>query len=98
MDSVTATMDNTVLTITLQQGFDHRYINDFIQCYQDTPEASAYYVDLRHATQLDSSTLGMFLLMRNAIASQKPIHITNASLGIKKILVASRFEKKFSIE
>jgi anti-anti-sigma factor len=55
-------------------------------------------VDLRDATYLDSSALGMLLLLRDhAGGDGSNIHIINCNPDVKKILAISNFEQLFDI-
>lgn len=98
MPSIATTLHNKQLTITPSADFDYRDIDEFVQAYQSQSDADSYTIDLRQVSHLDSSTLGMLLLMRKTIQDTTPINITNASASVKKILIMSRFDKKFNIE
>lgn len=98
MPTITTALHNNELTITPQPGFDYRAIDEFIDAYQNETDANSYTIDLRQINHLDSSTLGMLLLMRKTIEDKTPIHISNANTTVKKILIMSRFDKKFKID
>lgn len=98
MSSIATALHNNQLTITPQSDFDYRAIDAFVEAYQSQTDAHSYTIDLRQVNHLDSSTLGMLLLMRKTIQDTTPINITNANASVKKILIMSRFDKKFNIE
>ncbi|MER2102541.1 MAG: STAS domain-containing protein, partial [Pseudomonas atacamensis] len=55
-------------------------------------------VDLKEATYLDSSALGMLLLLRDhAGGDESDIRVVNSSSDVKKILAISNFDKLFDI-
>ena len=55
-------------------------------------------VDLKEATYLDSSALGMLLLLRDhAGGDESDIRVVNSSTDVKKILAISNFDKLFDI-
>ena len=59
---------------------------------------SAVVVDLKEATYLDSSALGMLLLLRDhAGGDNSDIRVVNSSTDVKKILAISNFDKLFDI-
>ena len=56
--------DGKELTITVKGRFDFSAHQDFRNAYESAPHPmNAYIVDLRDATYLDSSALGMLLLL-----------------------------------
>jgi HptB-dependent secretion and biofilm anti anti-sigma factor len=55
-------------------------------------------VDLKDATYLDSSALGMLLLLReHAGGDESDIRVVNSSPDVRKILGISNFDKLFDI-
>ena len=55
-------------------------------------------VDLKDATYLDSSALGMLLLLRDhAGGDNSNIRVINTNSDVRKILAISNFEKLFDI-
>jgi anti-anti-sigma factor len=55
-------------------------------------------VDLKDATYLDSSALGMLLLLRDhAGGDSSQVKIVNCNADVKKILSISNFEQLFTI-
>lgn len=91
--------DGSELTITIQGRFDFSAHQDFRRSYEslDKP-AKSYSVDLREATYLDSSALGMLLLLRDfAGGDAASVKIVNCNPDVKKILSISNFEQLFTI-
>ena len=65
---------------------------------QAPQEVSCYVVDLKDATYLDSSALGMLLLLRDhAGGDSSQVKIVNCNADVKKILSISNFEQLFTI-
>ncbi len=57
-----------------------------------------YRVDMQETSYLDSSALGMLLLLRDHAGGDKAtIEIRNCSPDVKKILTISNFEQLFDI-
>lgn len=92
--------DGKELTIRIKGRFDFSTHQDFRNAYEQTPEMpESYVVDLREATYLDSSALGMLLLLRDyAGGDTGRVRIVNCNPDVKKILVISNFEQLFTIQ
>jgi anti-anti-sigma factor len=55
-------------------------------------------VDLKEATYLDSSALGMLLLLRDHVGGDESrVSMVNTSSDVRKILAISNFDKLFDI-
>jgi len=91
--------EGTRLTINVTGRFDFSSHRDFRESYE-TLEASPdlFTVNLKDANYLDSSALGMLLLLRDhANASSAKVEIVNCSPDVRKILAISNFEQLFAI-
>lgn len=89
---------NTV-KIALAGRFDFHCHREFRTSYQEHPPGAHYVVDLRATDYMDSSALGMLLLLREHAGGEKAkIKITGARAELKSILVVSNFDKLFVIE
>lgn len=91
--------DGQELTITIQGRFDFNTHQAFRDAYQQaggTPER--YVVDLGAATYLDSSALGMLLLLRDhAGGDRADVRLLNCNPDVRKVLSVSNFEQLFVI-
>ncbi|CBL46758.1 Conserved hypothetical protein [gamma proteobacterium HdN1] len=87
------------LTIKIQGRFDfsaHQEFRDAYEKVKDDPKT--YVVDMKETTYLDSSALGMLLLLRDhAGGDNSQIEIVNCNPDVKKILTISNFEQLFTI-
>ena len=89
--------DGQKLTISVKGRFDFAKHQEFRESYEGK-ELSAVVVDLKEATYLDSSALGMLLLLRDhAGGDNSDIRVVNSSSDVKKILAISNFDKLFDI-
>ncbi|WP_028239484.1 STAS domain-containing protein [Stutzerimonas azotifigens] len=92
--------DGRELIIHIQGRFDfstHQAFRDAYQNVSVTPRR--YVVDLKEATYLDSSALGMLLLLRDhAGGDDADIHLINCNADVRKILSISNFEQLFKID
>ncbi len=92
-------LDGKKLTIAVKGRFDfgsHQAFRDSYERFYKVPET--YVVDLKEATYLDSSALGMLLLLRDhAGGDDAEVQVINSSPDVRKILAISNFEKLFDI-
>jgi len=89
--------DGKKLTISVKGRFDFAKHQEFRESYENKA-LSAVVVDLREATYLDSSALGMLLLLRDhAGGDNADIRVVNSSSDVRKILAISNFDKLFDI-
>ncbi|WP_223517063.1 STAS domain-containing protein [Pseudomonas sp. GL-B-19] len=89
--------DGKKLTISIKGRFDFTKHREFRESYEDKA-LSAVVVDLKEATYLDSSALGMLLLLRDhAGGDDSDIRVVNCSSDVRKILAISNFDKLFGI-
>lgn len=97
--AVTATTQGNSITIQVSGRFDFSSHQEFRQIYENvTEEVNQYTVDMKEATYLDSSALGMLLLMRDyAGGDSAKIEIINCNEDVKKILTISNFGQLFDI-
>lgn len=90
--------DGQQLTISVSGRFDFASHQDFRAAYEGMGSEKRYVVDLRGANYLDSSALGMLLLLRdNAGGERSRIRLVNCKPDVIKILAISNFDKLFQI-
>ena len=94
----TVTNDGKTLHVAMSGRFDFNCVQDFRKAYADRDKYESYEVDLRDVDHIDSSALGMLLNMRKYCGESVEIRVTNSKPAIKKILLISRFDKKFRID
>jgi len=92
-------LDGTKLTIAIKGRFDfgsHQLFRDAYERFYKVPQV--YIVDLKETTYMDSSALGMLLLLRDhAGGDNSEVRIINSSPDVRKILAISNFDKLFDI-
>lgn len=91
---------NGVVNINISGRFDFNLYQEFRNAYKqtDNPEAAPYKIDMSGADYMDSSALGMLLLLRERAGGDKAnISITGCNSEIKKIFSISNFEQLFDI-
>ena len=91
--------DGQKLTISIKGRFDFAKHQEFRNAYEElSPPPACVVVDLKDATYLDSSALGMLLLLReHAGGDESDIRVVNSSPDVRKILGISNFDKLFDI-
>ena len=87
------------LTIAVTGRFDFSSHQEFRNAYEALDTAPARYrIDLREANYIDSSALGMLLLLRDYAGGDKAVvEIVNCTSDVRKILSISNFEQLFTI-
>lgn len=94
-----ASADGQELTISIQGRFDFGAHQEFRDAYEKvavTPKS--YVIDMKGATYLDSSALGMLLLLRDhAGGDNARIRLLHCNSDVRKILSISNFEQLFHI-
>jgi anti-anti-sigma factor len=95
----TVSADGNQVTIYIQGRFDFSSHQEFRAAYEKLPKTPTHFrVDLQGTSYLDSSALGMLLLLRDFAGGDKAnIEIVNCSSDVKKILTISNFEQLFTI-
>lgn len=92
--------DGSQVTIYIQGRFDFSSHQEFRNAYEKLSKTpSRFRVDLQGTSYLDSSALGMLLLLRDFAGGERAeIEIVNCSQDVKKILLISNFEQLFTIQ
>lgn len=91
--------DGRTLTIKIDGRFDFSTHQSFRDAYEHgDQEVSEYVIDMSDTTYLDSSALGMLLLLRDyAGGDSARIRIENCNSDVRRILTISNFEQLFTI-
>lgn len=93
--------DGKKVHINITGRFDYRLSQDFRDSYQKVPgqDGVSYHIDLSDANYMDSSALGMLLLLReHAKCHDGTVYIERPSKQIEDILKVANFEQLFSID
>ena len=98
--SVTTNADGDKITISISGRFDFSCHKEFREAYSAYDgEKSNFTVDLSSADYIDSSALGMLLLLREYAGSeQSKVTIIGAANEVKEILVVSNFDRLFNLD
>ncbi len=90
--------DGTTLTITPGGRFDFTIHREFRQAYANTTGSRHYVINLQHTDYLDSSALGMLLLLREYAGGDKAdIRILHCRPEVRTIFEVANFQKLFTL-
>lgn len=90
--------DGKKLTIRVKGRFDFGKHQEFRDSYEKGPQPAIVDVDLKETTYLDSSALGMLLLLRDfAGGDNSQVYVINTTVDVRKILAISNFDNLFDI-
>ena len=88
---------NTV-TLAIEGAFGFNLVKEFRDAYSEHLNCQ-FVLDLRKVDYIDSAGLGMLLNMQKHLnCADGQIKIINTLPQVRKILLISRFDKKFQIE
>lgn len=91
--------DQDELIIQIQGNFDFNHYEEFTEGYQKFDQVfKKYTVDLSDTKTVDSSALGMFLLLRDfAGGDSSEVSLINPNPLVREALENSKFNKIFNI-
>lgn len=92
--------DGKRVVITISGRFDYKISQEFRDTYRQIPgqDGVEYYVNLSEASYMDSSALGMLLLLReHAKCRGGSVFIDRPSEQVNSILKVANFEQLFTI-
>jgi len=91
--------DGNTVTIGVQGRFDFNLHQQFRTAYRERARgAGRYVVDLGSTEYMDSSALGMLLLLReHAGGDGADVRLENCRPEIRKILAIANFDKLFKV-
>jgi len=98
--SITSTVNGNKVNITISGRFDFNCNKEFRDVYYNTPSGSnnEFVVDMSGTEYIDSSALGMLLLLReHAGSEQANVTLFACRKNVKDNLIVSNFDKLFKI-
>lgn len=96
--SSTVSEDGRTLRIEVGERFDFNLHTMFRTAQESAPRATEYIVDLARTEYMDSSALGMLLLLRDwATKRGGQVTLQRPQALVRKILSIANFERIFSI-
>ena len=94
---VRSSVVNGCLTIQISGRFDFNCHRDFRVAYEGHAPMNEYVVDLKDADYLDSSALGMLLVLREEREPAR-VRVVNCRPAVRRILEIASFQDLFSLE
>lgn len=97
--SITSNITDNKLTLNVSGQFDFSAHKEFrIATDLVTANTSSIYVDMRTTDYIDSSALGMLLILRDKMGGQKDaVTIANAKPEVKNVLRIANFDQLFNL-
>ncbi|MCW8931522.1 MAG: STAS domain-containing protein [Gammaproteobacteria bacterium] len=98
--SVSCNVNGNVVNISVVGRFDFGSHKEFREAYRNAPSGgeNEYIIDMSSTEYVDSSALGMMLLLReHAGGDQANVTIKGSRKEVKDILIVSNFDKLFTI-
>lgn len=97
--SASLSADGSELSMVIDGRFDFNIHSDFRNAYRELPPTTRFVIDLGKATFMDSSAMGMLLLLREHVGEKAAnIRLQNCNADIRKILSISNLDKMFTVE
>ena len=92
--------DLQTLTLTLLGKFDYTCHQAFLDAYEANNSApTRFVVDILEVPSIDSSALGMLLLLRDhAGGDDSDLRIINAQADVFKLLQTCKFDELFKVD
>ncbi len=92
--------DSKTLTISVSGRFDFGIHQEFRKATeQATAAVNTIVVNMAQVSYLDSSALGMLLVLRDKVGESKSaVQIKGANAEVKKILAIANFDKLFTLD
>ncbi|MBF0416311.1 MAG: STAS domain-containing protein [Magnetococcales bacterium] len=95
---VTLSESDGWVTLQLPAEFDFKMHKELRACYCNRPPEQRYRIDFKEVTRIDSSTLGMLLLMRSYCGDDRArIQLINCNPKVKGLLNTATFYNYFPI-
>lgn len=99
--SVTNHIGDHKATLTINGRFDFSIHRNFRANYEEilgSEGVKEIAVDLKNVDYVDSSALGMLLLLREKSQAENiQMHLINPKIAVRQVLEIANFEKLFSI-
>jgi len=91
--------DGNEIIVNISGKFDFNVHQDFRNAYRNEKPGAKYIIKMEGTDYIDSSALGMLLLLREHAGNDKAdITITGCKDEIRKILSIANFERLFTIK
>jgi len=96
-NQVSATLAGTTVTVYVRGRFDFNCHPGFRNACGSFGKAKSYIVDLSSTEYIDSSALGMLLVLREEAGGDN-VRIANCQPPVRRILAVANFDSLFQLE
>lgn len=86
-----------ILRVQICERFDFSTQAEFRTTYESESPANSFILDFEKTKHMDSSALGMLLLLREYVGDVRKVKLIRCSNEIKKILEICHFQDIFEI-
>jgi anti-anti-sigma factor len=90
--------DGDEVIVAVAGRFDYRVYDSFKASYASVKQDSQIKVDLSETDYMDSSALGMLLMLREHVGKAARILLVNPTPDVHRVLSIANFDKLFAIE
>lgn len=98
MQNVKTNVDFDIVTIKVSGKFNFDMREQFRNAYRSHPRNKRFVVELFRVTHIDSSALGMLLVLLEYAGGRKDnLHLVGCTQEVKKLLDIAQFEKLMTI-
>jgi anti-anti-sigma factor len=95
---MTESDDGKIITIKLPNEFDFKSHKEFRETHKNPKENVQYILDFSQTSHMDSSALGMLLLMREELGNDNAkVRLVNCRDNIKALLEMASFHQLFEV-
>ncbi len=95
-NSVTVERRSGEVRIKIHGEFTHKVRKEFRESYYSYPSAAAYVVDMAEVTMMDSSAMGMLIILRtHAGGDQANVSLVNLSPRLVNLIKIAGFQELF---
>jgi HptB-dependent secretion and biofilm anti anti-sigma factor len=94
---ITPTLTGAVLSIAVGGRFDFHCYQAFCEAFEGWDGVNEYRVDLAGAEYIDSSAMGMLLLLREKVGARGMIKVVNCNPTVRRILEIANFQRLFEL-
>ena len=94
---ITPTRREDSVTVSIAGRFDFHCHQAFRRAYEGLEGVQHYVIDLSRAEYLDSSALGMLLVMRESVEGHGDVKIINCTPAVRRILDIANFHQLFLV-
>lgn len=100
LEQIKVSCQDSEAVIRIGGRFDFKLHKAFRDAYEQLAKDSVkkYVIDLKDTVYMDSSALGMLLVLREKVSPQARIDLVNCNKDIRNILDISNFQKLFTVQ